>query len=305
MDLSNIFNGIEEQAKKAIKPEEGDYFLYRHSRKKDDGEIELFDDNDMTGTPILYCCRCNTPKQCMVEIFGKIRTPMCLCKCEVEKRDREEAERKRIERMIEIQKLRRMGFPESEMDKWTFAADDLAHPKISSVMMNYASNFDKMFKSGKGLLLYGTIGSGKSFYAASIVNHLIDEGIPCLMTNFSRLVNTIQGMYDGKQDYIDGLNRFDLLVIDDLSAERDTEYMNEIVFSIIDSRYRAGLPLIVTTNMTAEEIKNPADIRKQRIYSRLLEMTIPIEVSGYDRRRQKLKDDYSEFSDILGLNVTD
>ena len=283
MDLSQVFNGIEERAKQTIKAAEGDYFV--------DG--------------LLYCGKCNTPKQCRVTIFGKERTPMCLCKCEVEKRDREEAERKKIERMMEIQKLRRMGFPESEMYKWTFAADDMEHPKISGVMHNYAGNFEKMRQKGKGLLLYGSVGSGKSFYAACIVNHLIDEGIPCLMTNFSRLVNTIQGMYDGKQDYIDGLNRFDLLVIDDLSAERDTEYMNEIIFNIIDSRYRAGLPLIITTNMTAEEIKNPADIRKQRIYSRLLEMTIPIEVSGYDRRRQKLKNDYAEFTDILGLNVTD
>lgn len=283
MDLSNVFNGIEERAKQAIQPEEGDYLV--------DG--------------LLYCHKCNTPKQCRVELFGKVRTPMCLCKCEAEKRDREEAERKRIERMIEIQKLRRMGFPESEMDKWTFAADDMANPKISGIMQNYAGNFEKMYKSGKGLLLYGNVGSGKSYYAACIVNQLIDQGHPCLMTNFSRLVNTIQGMFDGKQDYIDKLNRFDLLVIDDLSAERDTEYMNEIIFSIIDSRYRAGLPLIVTTNMTAEEIKNPADIRKQRTYSRLLEMTIPIEVSGADRRRQKLKSDYVAFSDILGLNVTD
>lgn len=283
MDLSNILGGIEERAKMAIKQEEGDYLV--------DG--------------LLYCHKCHTPKQCRVELFGQVRTPMCLCKCAIEKRDREEAERKRIERMEEIKRLRRIGFPESEMDKWTFAADDKKLPKISNVMLNYANNFDKMLASGKGLMLYGNVGSGKSFYAACIVNQLIDQGRPCLMTNFSRLVNTIQGMYDGKQDYIDGLNRFDLLVIDDLSAERDTEYMSEIVFSIIDSRYRAGLPLIVTTNLTSDEIKHPADIRKQRTYSRLLEMTIPIEVKGADRRRQKLKSDYAEFSDLLGLNVTE
>lgn len=283
MDFTKMFKALEERAKQAIKPENGDYVV--------DG--------------LLYCGKCYTPKQCRVMLMGEERTPLCLCQCEIERRAKEEEERRRIERMVEIQKLRKMGFPESEMCKWTFAADDMEHPKISGVMRNYANNFEKMRQKSKGLLLYGSVGSGKSFYAACIVNQLIDLGIPCLMTNFSRLVNTIQGMYDGKQDYIDSLSRFDLLVIDDLSAERDTEYMNEIIFSIIDSRYRAGLPLIITTNMTAEEIKNPADIRKQRIYSRLLEMTIPIEVSGYDRRRQKLKDDYSEFSDILGLNVTD
>lgn len=281
--FESMLNGIEAKAAQTIKAEEGDYIV--------DG--------------LLYCHRCGTPKQCRVEVFGRVRTPYCLCKCAVEQRDKEEAERKRIERMQEIAKLRKMGFPESEMANWNFAADDMANPKISHVAHNYAGNFDKMKERGKGLLFYGSVGTGKSFHAACIVNDLIDKGYPCLMTNFSRLVNTIQGMFEGKQNYIDSLNKFDLLVIDDLSAERDTEFMNEIVFNIIDSRYRAGLPLIITTNLTSDEIKHPADVKKQRTYSRLLEMTIPIEVAGKDRRRKKLVNDFAEFSDILGLNVTE
>lgn len=281
--FENLLNGLEAISANTIRANEGDYLV--------DG--------------LLYCHNCNTPKQVRIELFGKIRTPMCLCKCEAAKREAEEAERKRRERMLEIEKMRKLGFPESEMYRWTFAADDKQNAKISGIAKNYADNFELMKERNKGLLLYGNVGTGKSFHAACIVNDLIDKGFPCLMTNFSRLVNTISGMYDGKQEYIDGLNKFDLLVIDDLSAERDTEFMNEIVFSIIDSRYRAGLPLIVTTNLTSEEIKNPADVRKQRTYSRLLEMTIPVEVTGRDRRRKKLKNDYAEFSDILGLNVTD
>lgn len=278
-----FFDRIEANARKAIKENEGDYIV--------DG--------------LLYCGKCHTKKQTRVEILGKVRTPFCLCKCAVEKRDAEEAERRRIERMMEVERMRKMGFPESEMANWTFAVDDKQNAKISGVALNYAHNFETMKHRGKGLLLYGSVGTGKSFHAACIVNELIDKGYPCLMTNFSRLVNTIQGMYDGKQEYIDGLNKFDLLVIDDLSAERDTEFMNEIVFTIIDSRYRAGLPIIITTNLTADEIKNPADIKKQRTYSRLLEMTIPVEVAGVDRRRKKLVNDFAEFSDILGLNVTE
>jgi DNA replication protein DnaC len=77
--------------------------------------------------------------------------------------------------------------------------------------------------------------------------------------------------------------------------------MQEIVFNVIDSRYRAGLPLIVTSNLTAEEIKNPADISYQRIFSRLLEMCVPIEVKGEDRRRKILKNSFSEYSELLGI----
>lgn len=279
----NIFMGmletIEQNAGQAITVEEGDYIV--------DG--------------LLYCHKCNTPKQCKVEIFGRTRTPMCLCKCAAEKRDAEEAEYKRQERMQRIENMRRMGFPESEMSKWTFSVDDKVNAKISTAAMKYVENFPKMLESGKGLLFYGDVGTGKTFYAACIVNALIDRGVPCLMTNFARLVNTISGMYAGKQEYIDGLNRFDLLVIDDLASERDTEYMNEIVQHIIDSRYRSGLPTIITTNLSIDEIKNPADIRRSRTYSRLLEMCLPVAVEGKDHRRKKVRETYSEFTDILGL----
>lgn len=278
-----IFDKLEEKANQSIKQNEGDYIV--------DG--------------LLYCGKCNTKKQTRIEILGKIRTPMCLCKCEAERRDKEEAEHKRRQRMMEIEKMRKIGFPESEMQSWTFANDDKLNAKTSAIAKNYADNFETMKERKKGLLLYGSVGTGKSYHAACIVNELIDKGYPAMMTNFSRLVNTINGMFEGKQQYIDGLNKFDLLVIDDLSAERDTEFMNEIVFTIIDSRYRAGLPLIITTNLTADEIKHPADVRKQRTYSRLLEMTIPVEVKGSDRRRNKLKNDYADLSDILGLNVTE
>lgn len=280
MDVTSMIDGLEARAAEAIKAEQGDYY-------GDDG--------------LLYCGKCNTRKQTRIEIFDSIRTPFCLCKCEVEKRDREEAERQRIKRAERIKEMRRVGFPDYDMQYWTFDNDDNANAHISSVARKYVENFDTMRADGKGLLLYGTVGTGKTFAAACIANALIDKGFPCLVTNFSRLINTISGMYDGKQQYIDGLNRFTLLVIDDLATEADTDYRNEIVFNVIDSRYRAGLPLIVTTNLTAQELKNSAEIRKQRIYSRLFERCIPLEVKGVDRRRERLKDDFAAYSDLLGL----
>lgn len=280
MDIKNALLDIEKRAAASIGVEEGDYLV--------DG--------------LLYCHKCNTPKQVRLEIFDEIRTPMCLCKCAAEKRAAEDEERKRIEFLKKVQSLRRSGFPESEMQNWTFENDDHANEKLMQTAQKYVENFDAMRERGKGLLLYGKVGTGKTFAAAAIANALIDKGRPCLVTNFSRLVNTLSGMFEGKQEYLDSLNKFALLVIDDLAAERDTEYMGEIIQTIIDSRYRAGLPLIITTNLTAEELKNPADVRKQRIYSRLFEMCIPVHVEGKDRRREKLKTEYSEFADLLGLN---
>lgn len=260
--------------------------------------------DDYTGDDgLIYCGKCNTPKQCVVELFGQKRTVYCLCKCEVEKRDGEKAEQERREKMQRIQRLRQTGFPESDMQSWTFERDDGTNAKVTEIARNYVKHFDEMLKRGKGLLLFGKVGTGKTFISACIANALIDAGHACLVTNFARLVNTIGGMFEGKQDYIDSLNRYDLLVIDDLASERDTEYMGEIVQNIIDSRYRAGLPLIITTNLTADELKRPAEIRKQRIYSRLFEMCVPVEIKGKDRRKQKLRDEYGEIGDLLGLNA--
>lgn len=280
MGFKEAFRNIEKRASGAIKQEDGDYL-------SDDG--------------LLMCGKCHTPKQVRIEVFGELRTPMCLCQCAKAHLEAEAEERQRQERMERIRGLRKMGFSDADMQGWTFANDDNSNKRVSEIARRYAENFREMKDRGKGLLLYGTVGTGKTFAAACIANALIDKGVPALVTNFARLTNTIGGMYEGKQQYIDGLSRFDLLVIDDLASERDTEYMNEIVFQIIDSRYRSGLPLIVTTNLTAEEIKHPAEVKRQRIFSRLLEMCIPVEVKGADRRKEALKLDFNELKDLLGL----
>lgn len=280
MSIENAIGEIEKRAAESIRMEPGDYY-------SDDG--------------LLMCGKCNTAKQVRVNILGRERTPMCLCKCEAERRNRLEEERQQREFREQVKRMRREAFPEAELEGCTFEADDLTNPRISAIAQNYVENFVEMRKNGKGLLLYGSVGSGKSFSAACIVNALIDKGYPCAMTNFARLSNTLSGMFEGRQEYIDSLNRCALLVIDDLASERDTEYMGEIVQMVIDSRYRAGLPLIITTNLTAQELKNPAEMRKQRIYSRLFEMCVPVECSGRDRRKEKLKNEFDAYKELLGL----
>jgi DNA replication protein DnaC len=279
MQLSGFFDSLEQKASERIKAEQGDYF----------GEDGL-----------LVCGKCHTPKQCRVFIIDRERTPPCLCKCESDRIAKEEDERRRIAFEKRVAELRRNGFPEAEMQGWTFANDDGEGGQIISIARRYVENFDKMREDGKGLLLFGGVGCGKTYASACIANALIDKGIPCMVTNFARIANTVQGTFE-KQEVYDSFNRYSLLVLDDLAAERKTEFMQEIVFNVIDSRYRAKLPTIITTNLTAEEIKNPSDISYQRTFSRLLEMCVPIEVKGEDRRRKNLKKSFGAYSEILGL----
>ena len=106
-----------------------------------------------------------------------------------------------------------------------------------------------MKANASGLLIWGDVGTGKSFFAGCIANALLEKGVPVLMTNFSRILNTLTGMhFEDRNQFIDSLNRYSLLIIDDLGIERNSEFALEQVFNVIDSRYRSKKPLIVTTN---------------------------------------------------------
>lgn len=257
----------------------------------------------LNGDGLLMCGKCHTPKQCRFRAKwdGKEKKPYTLCDCAREHKEAEEQARHTQDIRIEVQRLRKLGFPDTEMADWTFAHDDGANKTASDIAHRYADNFAEMKKNGKGLLFYGSVGTGKTFLAAAIANELIDQGRPCLVTNFARITNTLQGMFNGKQRYLDDLNRLDLLVIDDLSTERDTPFMNEMIFNVIDSRYRSGKPLILTTNLSKEEMMHQPNTDRQRIYSRLVEMCFPVEVKNVDRRKRKAQEDSTDLRRLLGL----
>lgn len=250
---------------------------------------------------LLYCSRCHTKRQRRDDVFQIGRVVPCVCKCMSEQMDREEEERRRQDKIREIKRFRNMGFPDREMQHFTFEADDGTRPELTKAMQAYVDNFQTLRKDGKGLLLYGNVGTGKTFLAACVVNALIDKGHPCLMTNFSRLTNEIAGLWEGKQEYIDGLGRFDLVAIDDLGVERDTEYMNENVTTIIDCLYRSKVPVIITSNYTPKQLTEDCEMRKKRVYDRLLERCHPIKVDGASRRKEMGRNDYNNMKELLGL----
>lgn len=234
-------------------------------------------------------------------INGKKLTPFCMCSCEAEKYEKEKAEEKARALKEQIERNRRAGFPEVQMQQWTFEKDDRANAKISDICQRYVENFPKMKAKGKGLMFLGGFGTGKTFLAACIANALLDEGFSVLMTSFPRLINTIHGMREGKQEYIDSLNKYSLLIIDDLGVERQSEYVAEIVQNIIDSRYRAGLPVVITTNLSPKDFSETQDIAKSRLYSRISEMCLPLIVNGVDRRKANAADSDKELAELLGL----
>lgn len=282
MENLNFDSMIENMASRSeVVPQAGDY-------KGDDG--------------LIYCGKCKTAKQVEINVRGTILRPHCMCECEAKAVKLQEDSEKAENLKEEIERTRKNGFPDPELMQWTFANDDRANEKASDISHRYCTHFLSMKEKGKGILYLGNCGTGKTFLAACVANELINQGFSALMTNFSRLVNIIFGLKEGKQNYIDSLNSYDLLIIDDLGVERQSEYVAEIVQNIVDSRYRAGLPLIITTNLTPKDFSaDSSDIAKSRLYSRISEMCLPVVVSGSDRRKKNSAACDSELKKLLGL----
>ena len=163
----------------------------------------------------------------------------------------------------------------------------------------YADNFDKMQAENIGYLLWGSVGTGKSFFAACIANALMEKEIPVRMTNFAAVLNDLSGSFEGRNQYIARLCRYPLLILDDFGMERGTEYALEQVYNVIDSRYRSGKPLIATTNLSLDELQHPQDTPHARIYDRLLEMCAPILFTGTNFRRQTAQSKLDKLKTII------
>ena len=243
---------------------------------------QKIEDTELGEDGFLYCTKCGSRRQRDVDLpDGSTMRVFFGCKCKQEAWAAEEAERREKEDAMRISSLRTAAFPDSDgnMLHCTFDNDDGARPEITAGMKKYCENFSDLRKSGKGILLYGTVGTGKSFFAACIVNELVSKGYRCMMTTFSRLANQISSLWEGKQEFIDDLTRYDLLAIDDLGVERDTEYMNEQITAIVDALYRAKVPLVITSNYSPRQMTGENEIRRKRIYDRLIEQCHPVEMS--------------------------
>lgn len=245
---------------------------------------------------IVYCGECDTPKQSVIKIKGRDVLVGCLCKCQQEKAKKSEIEMLNAEFKQKVKRLRKTAFQDTKLLNWTLENDDMKNAKLSTTAKRYVQNFDKI---NKGLIIFGDVGTGKTFMAAAMANALIDKGYSCKMTNFVEIANEIFSIQE-KADYINNLAKKRLVVLDDYSTERKTEYMYELTYSVIDKLYTCNTPTIITTNLTPEELQKKGDVQ-DKIKSRIMEMCIPVKVQGKDRRQEKLIKNYQENKEILGL----
>lgn len=266
--------------------------------------------DDYTDDEGFLCCgKCHSRKQMDVDIpalaDGGTKTIRvgCLCKCGQEKADQEKRERERRDFESRMERLRRDGITDPAYLQYTFDQDDKRNPKVSDVCRRYVENWEEMKAQNIGILFYGDVGTGKSFLACAIANALLERLVSVSVTNFPRILNSLQGSFDDeRQKRIDRLQHYSLLVIDDLGVERDTSYSVEQVYNVVDTRARSGKPVIITTNLSLKDLENPPSLAYKRIYDRVLEMCpIRLKLVGTSRRVSNASERRDAARRILGF----
>jgi len=264
---------------------------------------------------VLHCGVCGKPREHRFKHNG--RFVGCICQCEKDEMEREEAERQRQRELDRVKELAAYSlvderFHESTFDR--FVASTPEDQRVLRICRNYVEHFDEMLAHNAGLIFYGSPGTGKTFAASCIANALMERRVPVLVTSIVRLTANMfgkaasrseAGPYGAAASHSGGLgsgtadlnellfrmNTARLLVLDDFGAERNTEFKAEQIFTVIDARYAAKKPMIITTNLT--DFKTETDVRRKRVYDRIFEVCTPIKMDGESKRRtegQKKRD---------------
>ena len=230
---------------------------------------------------LLHCGVCGTKKEFILPLNG--RYVPCICRCQKDELSREEARQRLQEELRRVQELAACSltderFRESTFDR--FAAETPEDQRVLRICRNYVEHWDEMLNQNAGLLLYGSPGTGKTFAASCIANALMEKRVPVLVTSIVRLTAGVFG--DDLNVLMHKMNTARLLVLDDFGAERNTEFKAEQIFTVIDARYSAKRPMIITTNLT--DFDTETDVRRRRVYDRIFEVCTPIRMDGKSKR---------------------
>jgi DNA replication protein DnaC len=140
-----------------------------------------------------------------------------------------------------------------------------------------------MLRDGRGLLLMGGCGAGKTHLAVAALLEIIQCGKPgrLLFSNFQDLIQAIQASFDddaatSKAELLRPLIETDLLVLDELGSQKPTTFVQDILYYVINSRYNEERVTIFTTNYVDEL----SDRIGERLRSRLYEMTEEVRLTG-------------------------
>lgn len=254
--------------------------------------------DDYTQDGLLYCGKCKTPRETKIKFPGidEAKTVPIACECRMTERERERLEKDRQA----TEYIRKQALPYDKYREMTFANSDTPVPFAEK----YVAQWDNMYRENIGLLLHGSVGTGKTYIAAAIANALVDRGEWVYMHNMAAMSSALRDNFKGGHaDLMNRVQMSHLFVIDDFGAECMTDYALQNTYELIEARMESGKPMIVTTNLSPGSLAKTDDMRLQRLYSRLTSLH-PVGITGEDRRKTETKRQYDDINAILGIGKT-
>ncbi|MBX5441127.1 MAG: ATP-binding protein [Solirubrobacteraceae bacterium] len=167
-------------------------------------------------------------------------------------------------------------FPVTEID-----------PTVVDVVRRFCHDIEANLDAGRGIWLEGDPGTGKTTLAMLVSKAAIEARRTTAIYSLPRLMGVLRESIESEEGLLGLLDRLatvDLLHIDDLGAEHRTDWVNEQLYSIVNTRYEDQRSIVLTTNATADELEQQIGART---VSRLVEMCgDPLALFGADRRRE-------------------
>lgn len=183
----------------------------------------------------------------------------------------------------------------------------LKEAKLSEIYTNeksrekiliYIKDFLKNYPNKKGVYLYGSFGSGKSYIINAILNELSKKNITCVSVYFPTLLKKLKDSFNGKtglyEQTFNELENADVLLIDDIGAENNTAWSrDEVLSTLLQSRMDEKKITFFTSNFTLEELEHHLSetkdstelIKARRIIERIKQLSTPIELIGENKRK--------------------
>jgi len=174
--------------------------------------------------------------------------------------------------------------PVSEM------ARDLATKAALSEVRAFVDELDERLDAGRGLWIFGDTGTGKTTLAMLISKAALESGRSVAIYSLPKLLARIRRTYDSEPggdsylSFFERLTAVDLLHIDDLGAEKRSDWVLEQLYALINERYEAQRSVLITTNLPHDELEEQIG---SRTVSRLSQMCDEVPLFGADRRYGK------------------
>ena len=167
-------------------------------------------------------------------------------------------------------------------DRWPVTEID---PPIVAATRRFADSIDSKLDAGRGLWFMGEVGTGKTTLAMLVSKAALEAGRSVAIYSLPRLLNEIRDTHRAERSHVDLLDRLtavDLLHIDDVGAERSTDWVLEELYSIVNARYEDERSMVITTNIVDHEAL--CEQIAERTVSRLTEMCDQLPLGGEDKR---------------------